>query len=353
MPGPVLPSAGLGLEWRPISLDDIDIWHELVHAIDAHDEPDQRPDRDDLIEELTNGSHKIPARDSLLGFDAEGVARAFGHVDLLPGTTLRRAFLWGGVHPAWRHRGIGREVLRWQTERAREAIAEREAAEGANAQELPWWIAVFHEEKLVDRNKLCAAAGFTAIRWFHNMVRPFRDPAPPIPEVALPDGFEMGLWTEDLDESVRLAHNEAFAKHWGTQPRTEEDWKIWTTGHRTFRRDWSRIVLDTTQHDADGRPPVAAYLSSHAFTQDWAAKGRKEGYVDLIGVRPAWRGRRLAPALLAEAMRAYEASGMDSAALSVDTGNATGALNLYLGVGFQVDHTTIDWALESPGAAGL
>ena len=52
-------------------------------------------------------------------------------------------------------------------------------------------------------------------------------------------------------------------------------------------------------------------------------------------------------------MGAYVASGMDAAALSVDTGNASGALSLYLGVGFHVDHTTIAWALESPGAAGL
>jgi ribosomal protein S18 acetylase RimI-like enzyme len=339
--------------WRSITLDDIDTWHQLVRAIEAQDEPDERMDRDDLVQELTEGSHKNPAGDSLIGFDADGAARAFGHVELLPGTTLRRVFLWGGVHPDWRHRGIGREVMRWQTERAHEAIAEREAADGGNAPQLPWRIGVHHEERLVDRNALCESAGYTSIRWFHNMVRPLNDPALPIPNLGLPDGLAIGHWTEDVDESVRLAHNEAFANHWGSQPRDEEAWKSWTVGHRTFRRDWSRVVLDTTQPDAAGRPPVAAYLSSHAFAQDWDAKGHTEGYVDLIGVRPAWRGRGLAPALLAEAMLAYAASGIDRAALSVDTGNASGALNLYLGMGFSVDHTTVGWALESPGASGL
>ena len=82
-------------------------------------------------------------------------------------------------------------------------------------------------------------------------------------------------------------------------------------------------------------------------------KGLKEGHVDLIGVRPAWRGRGLAPALLAEVMHAYVASGMDTAGLSVDTGNASGALNLYLGMGFHVEHTSVAWALESPCASGL
>ena len=353
MAAPVAPSAALGLTWRPLSLDDIDIWHDLVCVIDAHDEPEQRNDRDDLVEELTNGSHKDPARDTLIGLDRDGIARAFGHLELLPGKTLRRVFMWGGVHPDWRGRGIGREVLRWQTERAHEALAEQESGDDSEIAGVPWRIMVNHEEKLVDRSALCQSAGYTAIRWFHSMVRPLREPAPPIPLIALPDGLVLAHWTEDLDESVRLAHNEAFAKHWGSQPRDSEAWKTWTIGHRTFRRDWSRVVLDRTEAEANGGPAVAGYLSAHAFPQDWVAKGRKEGYVDLVGVRPAWRGRGLAPALLAEAMAAYQASGMDTAGLSVDTGNASGALNLYLGMGFHIDHTSVAWALESPGASGL
>ena len=47
-------------------------------------------------------------------------------MDVFPGATLRRVFLGGGVHPEWRRRGIGREVLRWQTARAHEALTEQE-----------------------------------------------------------------------------------------------------------------------------------------------------------------------------------------------------------------------------------
>ena len=142
MPAPVAPSAALGLAWRPISLDDIDVWHDLVCAIDMHDEPEQRVDRDDLVEELVNGSHKDPARDTLIGLHPDGVARAFGHVELLPGKTLRRVFMWGGVHPGWRRRGIGGEVLRWQTERAHEALAEQELGDDPEIATLPWMIMV-------------------------------------------------------------------------------------------------------------------------------------------------------------------------------------------------------------------
>jgi mycothiol synthase len=347
MPAPLLPSPDLGLVWRSITLDDLERWQSLVQAIVMRDDPSERLDRDDLVEELTGGSFKDPARNSLIGVDGDGVAQAFGHMAFLPGTTLRRVFLWGGVHPDWRGRGIGRELLRWQTERAHQALAEQHAAG------VPWRIVVDHQQKLIDRSALCKAAGYTSIRWFNEMLRPLGDGAASIPEVSMPAGLVMASWTDDLDESVRCAHNDAFARHWGSQPRDDETWKTWTTGHRSFRRDWCRVVLDPTQPDPDGRPAVAAYLSSHAYPQDWEAKGYTQGWVDLIGVRPAWRGRGLAPALLAECLHAYAASGMDAAGLDVDTGNATGALDLYLRMGFRVEHTSVAWALESPGASGL
>ena len=345
MPEPTVPSADLGLTWRPISLDDIDVWHRLIGAIEAHDDPTERLDHGDLVDELTAGSYKDPERDSLIGLDGAGVARAFGHQTPLPGATLRRIFLWGGVHPEWRRRGIGGELLRWQTERARATLDEQEAVDPDLAG-VAWRIAVNFEERLPDRAAPCAAAGYTPIRWFHDMSRPLDSSAPPVPEVAVPAGLQLAPWTDDLDDTVRLAHNEAFAEHWGSQPRDVEAWAMWTTGHRSFRRDWSRVILDPTRPDEAGRAPVAGYLVAHAYPQDWEALGHSQGRVDLIGVRPAWRGRGLAPALLAEALRIFATAGMDAAGLDVDTGNETGALRLYEGMGFAAYRTSVTWSIE-------
>ena len=80
MPEPILPSSDLGLTWRSITVDDIESWNELVQAIEAHDQPSERSDQDELLDTLTGASYKDPQRDSLIGFDGDGVARAFGHL---------------------------------------------------------------------------------------------------------------------------------------------------------------------------------------------------------------------------------------------------------------------------------
>jgi ribosomal protein S18 acetylase RimI-like enzyme len=346
---PVLPSPDLGLTWRPISADDIDLWHALVSDIEAHDEPIERHDRDDLVEEQTDSPLKDPIRDSLIGVDGDGVACAFGQVTPLPGATMRRVFLWGGVHPKWRGRGVGRELLRWQTERAHESVAEQDGASTGT----PWHILVTQEDKRPELGRFYEAAGYSEIRWFHDMVRPLGGEAPPLPAVAVPEGVELAPWTEDLDDAVRLAHNESFAGHWGSQPRDEQFWKSSITQHRAFRRDWSFVLLDPTQPAPDGRPEVAGYLASHAYPQDWEALGYSQGYVSLVGVRPAWRRRGLAPALLSAAMHAHEMDGIESAGLNVDAGNSSGALGLYARLGFRVQQTSVTWGLESPDVSVL
>ena len=58
------------------------------------------------------------------------------------------------------------------------------------------------------------------------------------------------------------------------------------------------------------------------------------GWVDQMGVRPAWRKRGLGGALLCEAMHRFKASGLGWAALSVSTENRR-ALRLYQRLGFE------------------
>ncbi len=342
------PSSDLGLTWRPLTPDDVPAWHVLAQAVEAADDASERFTEEDLLDELTVGSYKSPERDSLVGVDADGTMRAFAVNNLLPGTTLRRAYLFGGVDPGWRGRGIGTALVAWQRDQSRWALAQQEEP---GTEPVPWRVMLSHPDRVVGVRRIAETLGFAPVRLFHDMVRELTtDGAPPVPRLEVPAPLRLAPWTEDLDEAVRLAHNEAFAGHWGSQPRDAEAWQQWGVGHRDVRRDWCFVVLDPTTEE-DGHPAVAAYTMSSAYEQDWEAQGYTQGWTGLLGVRPAWRGRGIAPALLSAAMTAFAASGMQKAGLDVDTGNESGALRLYEGMGYRAEHTSVTYAVEGQGSA--
>ena len=63
----------------------------------------------------------------------------------------------------------------------------------------------------------------------------------------------------------------------------------------------------------------------------------------LLGVRPTRRRRGLGGLLLATALESYRAAGYERSVLTVDTGNATGALRLYERAGYAVKDTSVVW----------
>ena len=70
---PVLPSHPDVAVWRPATVDDIDLIHEMLLAADRVDHPTWVTPRDE-IEEIFEASSYDPPRDTLLGLDADGRA---------------------------------------------------------------------------------------------------------------------------------------------------------------------------------------------------------------------------------------------------------------------------------------
>ena len=64
-------------------------------------------------------------------------------------------------------------------------------------------------------------------------------------------------------------------------------------------------------------------------------------YVGAIGVRPGWRGKGLAKALLARAFAEFFRRGTPRVTLDVDSENETGATHLYERVGMHVASCTL------------
>lgn len=323
------PPAALGLHWRGLQHDDVAALHGLFESIEAHDNPPYRTALDEADERYLVDWHGNP-ENVLGGFDGEGRLVAYGAVSLAHADTgTVRVYLEGGVEPAHRHRGIGSAVIDWEIGRAKQLLAQSERAAPAR-------LVVHVEDDMPDSVDILTARGFRATRYYTELRRDLRTE---LPDPGLGRPLDLVPWTAELDEQVRLTHNMAFAEHWVSEPQTAE---TWAQGRTYFVPEWSFIVLDRTTD----RAQVVGYLLSSRYEQDWPSLGWSEGYIDLLGVRPAWRGRGIATALVTRAMQAYRDSGMEYASLGVDTEAPGAVFGLYSKLAFEPTRSSTMYTIE-------
>jgi ribosomal protein S18 acetylase RimI-like enzyme len=151
-----------------------------------------------------------------------------------------------------------------------------------------------------------------------------RSLAEPVQEKPLPASLQWTRWTPEIDLRLMDAFNAAFSEHWGLQTMNEEAWREFFTGVPQFRGDLTYLAMDGD--------------SIAGFCVNWvvAPEDAREGWIEAIGVIPAWRGRGVASALLVKSLQLFQAEGLPRAALDVDAQNPTGALSLYEKHGFQI-----------------
>lgn len=349
-----LPEITAGsLSWRPATIDDAPRVTALTNAMAEADGAPFRESEDETRAEL-GAPWRDLEHDTLLGFD-DGELRAAALVSTAPGdTTTLRVFAFGGVHPSRRGEGIGREVLAWQLARARQILA-------ASGKDLPARIAAYAEDDdPVSKHRLYLHAGFEPRRYFSDLKRPLTGESPAFPGVELTGSLRLVPFSHEVDDAARLAHNDAFRDHWGSQPQTMEQW---TNGRSEFAPEWSFVVVDDAPDvrtlledettDAEtraaleaGEPLVVAYALNSRYTADFEVRGYSFGYTDVLGTRRAYRGRKGAIAALVASMRAFSEAGMDAAVLDVDTENPSGAQGLYASLGYTKEHGSTMYSIE-------
>lgn len=310
---PRLPTCELNLQWRALQEEDTEALYALLRRIEEHDDPPYRSTREEVSDSARAEWTNLP-QNSLAGFDDEGNLRAYGVVTEPDDGDRARSFLEGGVDPDERHRGVGSVMLAWQVQRARELLA----GSDGNGQ-----LIVQVEDGMRASRELVERHGFTPGGYHTEMRRDLR--AAELPAIELARPMELVPWSHELDDAIRLAHGETVGPD--SRPPSPQRWQ---EGRTYFVPEWSFLVLD---HTTD-RAQVAGYLLSSKYEQDWPTLGWSEGYVDMLGVRAPWRGKRIATALLTRVMAAYAESGMEYAALGLDHPSKDDSFGLFDKLGF-------------------
>lgn len=302
--------------WRAATLADAPAITLAQQEMDAVDHPSWATPLDDVQDEL-EASHLDLGLDSVVALDGDGAVVAWGLVDLSPGRRTRvQVYLTGGVVPRLRRRGVGRRLLAWQLAHAEQLLA-------TCPEPLPAWAQITLEEVSTGALALAESLGMHVERYFTSMVRDLAAPVVPVPP---PHGVRIVAYTPDRAEDARLARNDSFRDHWGSQPTEPERWGQFVEG-ALFRADLSRIAIDPS-----GR--ILGFALCVSNPADFPLQGYSSGYVGVLGAVREARGRGIAPALLHGVFEATAAAGLERVELDVDTASPTGALGLYERSGF-------------------
>ncbi len=310
--------------WRPIERGDAGNWSDLMTAIQTADHGWEYLSEQDLVEEFGDPDCDF-ARGSM-GIFADGTMAGYGTLaSRTSADPVHEMRYWGGVHPAYRERGLGNRLLAWAEAAAvplhRERFPDR-----------PLSLSGFCLSHNAAGAALYAARGYRPVRWFHAMVR---DLTTALPEVPVPPGVEITAFTPERSDDARLIRNEAFQDHWGSTETSAEGWAHFME-ISAFRPAFSFVAY--------GQGEPVGFVISHEYDAWAKATGVQDLYVATLGTRRAGRKQGIGSALLSRAMTAAKAAGCTTASLVVDADSPTGALGLYQRAGFTVDHTAVTQA---------
>jgi ribosomal protein S18 acetylase RimI-like enzyme len=169
-----------------------------------------------------------------------------------------------------------------------------------------------------------AQCGYQVARRFNNMLSSLGE----APRVALPAGFELRPVLPEHMHAVWVAQKEMNA---GLFENVAEDWledkyPEWLANPDNDPRVWQGAWVGDQ---------LAGMVLAHINEKENTERGRQHGYTEHIYVRPAWRGRGLASALVANSLQVLKAQGMTEAELGVDSQNESAAFHLYEQLGYR------------------
>lgn len=307
----------MNLDRRPLVPDEAADWAALVNTIHDADGDGENVSEQDAQEAFGNPNHD---------FELGSIAIHDGPFMVGYGLLTRRTSAdpghdmihEGGVHPSYRGRGLGGELLDWAEKAAlplhRDRFGDRPLSLSSGFLASNATALTLHEQR-----------GYQPARWFRAMVRDLSaDISPPV----IPPGVQITGYTPDLAEHALLVRNESFRDHWGSTETSPEIWAYFLSS-AAFRPALSFLAYENGE-------PLGMLV-----TRENDVKGSRDLHIALVGTRAAARKRGIATALLLTTLKAARTENYGQASLDVDADSLTGAVRLYESVGFTVARTWI------------
>ncbi|WP_290057566.1 GNAT family N-acetyltransferase [Amycolatopsis solani] len=312
------------LTWRPLVPADAKASADLLNAIETVDRIGENYTEEDTLQELIDPYADLE-RASLAAFDGEALV---GYVKVrhkAEAEAVHRVFLDGGVHPAYRRRGIGTALVD-------AGVAAAEVVHARHHPALRLVVDVHKAEHIAGVPELVRSRGFAPVRYFQRMEHALSE----VTGVAVP-GLRIEGWTAAADEEFRAVRNDAYRDFWGAAPMPADQWRNKIV-NQTFQPEVSFLARD-------GGTAVGV-LVTMSWAADTAATGVRDAHFMVIGTAREHRRRGVASALLGHALATAAGLGYDRASLSVDSADPAGASGIFAKAGFVPKHRYVRWARE-------
>jgi GNAT superfamily N-acetyltransferase len=220
------------------------------------------------------------------------------------------------VLPDWYGKGIRTVMLRHNEQRLRE-IAE------AHSEDTPHMVQAGAADTEKDWISVLTKEGYSPFHYSFKMVRPSLED---ILDFPLPEGIEVRPVKPEHYQAIIDAWNEAIKDMRSLIPLSNE-----------FFQAFQKLPIfdPSIWQIAWHENKVVGTVMNYIDAQENKEYNRKRGYVEGISVQRPWRGKGVAKALIARSLKLLKSRGMTEAALGVDTENPSGAVHLYLKMGFK------------------
>ncbi|HSN11611.1 MAG TPA: GNAT family N-acetyltransferase [Propionibacteriaceae bacterium] len=315
------------LVWEPLTPADYTEVATLAAAIEHLDDALERHSIEDILDTLEKSGEDV-SQLGVVGRDRQGSIVAYG-IDLVhpKDTSPRRVRLVGGIHPAWRDKGIGHGLLDWHLAAAKRwDFATRRAHHG------PLKVYAVADSKLTAMRELYESYGLLPETWYLDAHRTF-NPAHPPKRPQVPDAVALRPYNAMPAAAVLAAHNEAFLGRLGAAQLGPAEW------HESMTRPGSRPDLSWVLTVGDR---VVGYALN--CVEETGDDGFQEGWTDRLGVIPAWRGRGLSGVLLQASAASFFDAGLPGAGIGVDTEDPIREMARYRGLGYDAVDALVGYA---------